>query len=210
MKSRVSYERSVVGRKATVSKQENLLRAAFAASLLFAGAASLAHGAPDTTTVAEAETPPDAAERIARSLPDERLRSFVREALEHNPEVEVLSAQARAARLRIEQAQALPDPVLGLTGYLSPPETRVGPQRLIVTLSQRFPWPGTRSLREQAALHEAGVVASGVQDRRLQIVTEVRLLTHEIAYLDTWRSVVESDRATLVHFEELARASTLR
>lgn len=205
MKNRVSYDKSIVGRKATVSRQGSLASAACAVWLLLVVGALPARATPNTTTSPEEGAPVDAAERIARSLPDALVRSFVREALEHNPEVAVLSARARAASLRIEQAQALPDPVLGLTGYISPPETRVGPQRLIVTLSQRFPWPGTRGLREQAALHEAGVVATSVEDRRLELVTEVRLITHEIAYLDAWRAVVENDRAILVHFEELAR-----
>jgi outer membrane protein TolC len=120
--------------------------------------------------------------------------------------VATAAAVARASLQQAPQAKALPDPVVGVTGYLSSPETRVGPQRLMATLSQRLPWSGKRGLREQAALRQAHALVADVGARRLDLVTEVRRLSYEIAYLDASRRVVETDRDTLIHYEQLARA----
>jgi outer membrane protein TolC len=150
--------------------------------------------------------PSDAADRIVTAQEDPVLRELLRDALERNPTLATTIAVARASLYLAPQAQALPDPVVGVTGYLSSPETRVGPQRLMATLSQRLPWKGKRRLREQAALHQSEALVSEVAARRLDVVTEVRRLSYEIAYLDAFRKVVETDRETLIHYEQLARA----
>ena len=147
-----------------------------------------------------------AADRVAAALEDPVLQELVRDTLERNAGLATAIAVARASLQKSPQAQALPDPVIGLTGYLSSPETRVGPQRLVATLSQRLPWSGKRSLRQQAALHRSEALVSEVSARRLDLVTEVRRLSLEIAYLDAYRKVVETDRETLIHYEQLARA----
>jgi outer membrane protein, heavy metal efflux system len=148
----------------------------------------------------------DPATRLAVALPDPAVRELVRDALERNPAVAAAAARARAARHQAPQAKALPDPMVGVTGYVVPPETRVGPQRLMASLSQRFPWFGKLSLREEAALRRADALDAAVEAQRLALVTDVRRLFYEIAFLDAYRGVVETDRQTLIHYEELARA----
>ena len=156
---------------------------------------------------AETSAPPlGAADRVAAALEDPVLRELVRDSLERNPALATSIAVARASLHQAPQAQALPDPVVGVTGYLSSPETRVGPQRMMATLSQRLPWKGKRRLRQEAAMRRSEALVSDVSARRLDLVTEVRRLSLEIAYLDAYRSVVETDRETLIHYEQLARA----
>jgi cobalt-zinc-cadmium efflux system outer membrane protein len=150
--------------------------------------------------------PTDAADRLLVSLQDMTLRELVRDTLERNPTLATAIATARASLYEAPQVQALPDPMVGVTGYVSSPETRVGPQRLMATVSQRLPWFGKRSLREQAALHQSEALVSAVVAHRLGLVTEVRRLAYEIAFLDAYSKVVETDRDTLIHYEQLARA----
>jgi outer membrane protein TolC len=159
--------------------------------------------APAASTSSEnPELALDAADLVTNALEDPSLRNIVREVLERNPSVAGAAARARAARQVAPQVKALPDPMVGATGYLSPPETRVGPQRLVATLSQRFPWFGKLDLREQAALQQAEALDANVESRRLDLVTEVRRLVYEIAFLDAFRTVIETDRETLIHYEQ--------
>ena len=146
-----------------------------------------------------------AADRLLGAMTDEVLRGLTEEVLARSPAVAGAAARAGATRQQAPQAKALPDPMAGVTGFVSPPETRVGPQRLMATLSQRFPWFGKRGLREGVALRQADAQDAEVQALRLRLVTEVRRIGYEIAFLDAHRKVVESDRETLVEFEELAR-----
>lgn len=148
---------------------------------------------------------PEPADGIAAML-EGGLAELAAEALERNPSLAAAAARARAAGQRVPQARALPDPMLGVTGFVAPPETRVGPQRFSATLSQRLPWFGKLSLRERASLRRAEALAHQLEARRLELLTELRRLYQEIAFLDAQRILLETDRATLVHFEELARA----
>jgi outer membrane protein TolC len=173
--------------------------AALAAGLVVGWAAAAACGdAADS----EASRPSD---RLVASLADESLRAVVNQVLEKNPAVAAAEARARAAGLRPRQAATLPDPMVGATAYLSSPESRVGPQTFTATLSQRLPWFGKRGIRERAALEHAEVLAAQVEAQRLDLVTETRRLWYEIAFLDVWAEVIRGDRATLDHYETLAR-----
>jgi cobalt-zinc-cadmium efflux system outer membrane protein len=134
------------------------------------------------------------------------LRQLAAETLDRNPEVASLAAAASAAAEKAPQVKALPDPTAAVTAYLQTPETRVGPQQAMVSLSQRFPWFGKLRLREQAALYEVAAACAKVEAAKLRLVTEVRRLAYELAFQDAYEAVVHEDRATLAHFEEVARA----
>ena len=143
---------------------------------------------------------------IAASVDDPKLRLLLEEVLERNPEVATVAAESQAAAQRTLQEKALPDPVVSLTAWVLPPQTRVGPQLASVGLSQRFPWFGKLSLKEEAALAGAAAAEARVETSRLKIVTEVRRLAYELTFLAAEEREVEADRATLSHYEELARA----
>jgi cobalt-zinc-cadmium efflux system outer membrane protein len=138
-------------------------------------------------------------------LPDGE-RPLVVEVLDRNPDLARLAAVAAAAGQRSPQSRALPDPALSVTGYAWSPETRVGPQRFAIGLSQRLPWSGKRSLREEQAVDAATAARAELDARRLSLLTEVRRILYELAFLDAQEEAIREDRATLVHFEELARA----
>jgi len=154
----------------------------------------------------QASTRPSPAEEVAGAIPVEPLRLLVGEVLARNPELASLAAQASAAEQVAPQVRALPDPMAALTAYLLTPETRVGPQRVMASLSQRFPWFGKLALREQAALYGTAAARARLEARRLELVTETRRLAWEIAFLDAWAAITRQDRETLAHYEELARA----
>ncbi len=181
-----------------------------AAGLLAAVPAAYPQEVPPATVEAgsgkTSAPPPGPAEVVAASVDDPGLRLLLAEILERNPGIASLEAAARAAALRAPQVKALPDPVLSVTAFLMSPETRVGPQYGTVALAQHFPWFGKLPLKEQVALAEAAAAAARVETRRLELVTEARRLAHELAFLDLWEHEVRADRATLEHYEELARA----
>ena len=155
---------------------------------------------------AESSGAPPPSAVIAASVDDPKLRLLLEEVLERNPEVATVAAESQAAAQRTLQEKALPDPVVSLTAWVLPPQTRVGPQLASVGLSQRFPWFGKLSLKEEAALAGAAAAEARVEASRLKIVTEVRRLTYELTFLAAEEREVEADRATLSHYEELARA----
>lgn len=147
----------------------------------------------------------DAAANLRDSLKPP-LRDLVAEVLLRNPDLARARREAVAAELKAPQVGTLPDPMASLTGFLSSPETRVGPQELTLNLSQRLPWFGKLALREQAALYAAAAARAEVSARAVSQVTQTRRLYYELAFLEAEESAVREDRLTLEHYEELARS----
>jgi cobalt-zinc-cadmium efflux system outer membrane protein len=170
--------------------------------------------APLVTTGASggqaAEASPDSAAAPATllrdSLPEGPERELLTEVLERNPELAALEAAARAAAQRSPQVSSLPDPLLAVTGYIWPVETRVGPMHVMASISQRLPWFGKLKLREQAALDEALAAGARLEAGRLRLLTDARRLYDELAFLAAFEKIVRDDRATLSHYEEVSRA----
>ena len=165
-------------------------------------------GGPPATQATEGEAPtaePAPAMRLAGSLDEPALRSLVVEILQGNPGLAAAAARARAAALEAPQVGALPDPLVAATAFLAPPETRVGPQRLMVAVSQRWPGFGKLGLRERAAVLEATARSAELEARRLELVTRARHLWYELAFVERQRQISEEFRAHLVQHEEIAR-----
>ena len=137
---------------------------------------------------------------------DPTLATLVTEAVERNPRVRGAYLEYRAARERIPQAAALPDPTLSLTHHLRGPETRVGPQTSAVSLSQAFPWFGTLSDRRKIATTESAIRSEHWEEERAEVVHQVKLAYYDLAYLDRALRIAEEEEQLLLHYEALAQA----
>lgn len=68
---------------------------------------------------------------------------YYQTAAENNPGLKAKYAAYEAALQKIPQAKSLADPTFSFGYFISPVETRVGPQRARFSLTQMFPWFGT-------------------------------------------------------------------
>ena len=181
---------------------------------------TLGPGAVDPTTAPEphsrdtawpktAETRPAAAhgvDAMLAALDDPRLLDLAREVLERNPDIARAQRLVEAAESRVEQAGSLPDPTAAVSLFALPPETRVGPQRLSASVQQMFPWFGKRELAGQVAADQATAMSARVETMRLDVLTELRRLLVELAFLDVHDDVVDNQRSTLARYEQAAQA----
>lgn len=165
-----------------------------------------AAAAAESTREPAAETRLDAAAELSLGIADAVLRELTDEALERNPHLQALAAQARAESYGADRVGGLPDPEVGVTAYIEPPETRVGPQRLMAAVMQRLPWSGKRGLSRDTARHRARAVQSDLEAARLKLVTDVRRVYHELAFVASHITITEEFRDHLVRHEEIARA----
>lgn len=168
-----------------------------------AGTSTAETGQPDRPSAAPGPAPAD---RVADGIRDSALRALASEALERSPGLRAGFARARAAAQEAPQVASLPDPTAEATAFLLPPETRVGPQRLMLGFSQALPWLAKLDLKEAAALQEAVALEREVQADRLRLVTEVRRLYYELLFLDRSREIVTTLLEDLDQHEEVAQA----
>jgi len=147
-----------------------------------------------------------AADDIVASIADIKQRLLLEEVLQRNPRLARLEAEAAAVEQRGPQVKALPNPTATFTWFVLSPETRVGPQRAAVNLTQQLPWFGTLKHDEQAALWDAVASRAALEAARISVVTEARADYHELQFLDVEGRLVGEDRGTLEHYSELALA----
>jgi outer membrane protein, heavy metal efflux system len=132
----------------------------------------------------------------AVALPtDATLAQLLTEALEARPELRQAEAQARAARERVPQVGALPDPVLQLgiqnDGFSGLMIGEMEGSYISIMASQALPFPGKRALRTEVAQLGARAASTQVERARLSIEAEVRrgyvdllLVRERLALLD--------------------------
>jgi outer membrane protein TolC len=150
-------------------------------------------------------TLPTPADVLLEQLAEDR-QEILADILERHPDIARARLAARSAALRAPQVRALPDPVAALNLFLLPPETRVGPQRLTLSISQKLPWFGKLKLRERSALYAAAALRAQIETLRLQILTEARVELEELAFLDRHEAILWEEKEHLVRHEEAARA----
>ena len=81
----------------------------------------------------------------------QHLESYLEYAATNNPGLKAKYAEFEASMQRIEQVNTLNNPTFSFGYFISPVETRVGPQRMKFSLSQMFPWFGTLDAKEDIA-----------------------------------------------------------
>ena len=76
-----------------------------------------------------------------------------------------------------------PDPIIKLNAFGSPIETRNGPQRSNLMISQAIPWPTALQAEEELALSQSKVKAEQLEILLLDLTFEVKTLIYK--YLET-------------------------
>lgn len=137
---------------------------------------------------------------------DPRLKEFIEQALDRNPLLQQSLADYRASLQRPPQVGQLPDPVLAITQYARRPETRVGPQTTMVTLSQGLPWFGKLKDRAQVSVQQAMVLREQHRGREAELIRQLKDAYYTLAYLDRVIEIAQEEESILEHYETLAQA----
>ena len=108
------------------------------------------------------------------------LARYVAMAQEKSPELKASFERWHGSISRISTARRLPDPQLSFGYFVRPVETRVGPQRARVGVSQTFPWPtqltaGADAASERARAQQSQFEALALEIRRRVVVAYYQL-----------------------------------
>ncbi|MEM9984447.1 MAG: TolC family protein [Bacteroidota bacterium] len=136
--------------------------------------------------------------------------SLLQMALQHNQALQTLQLAYQAALEKAPQVSQLPNPDLGFGAFILPVETRLGPQRARISVSQRFPWFGTLKAQEAWALAEARAVFEQIAGLELELKYRLdqaylklyelgatqQMLRQNIGLLQTLKTLTETKVAT--------------
>lgn len=131
------------------------------------------------------------------------LQSYLTQALAANPQLEAFEQRYEAAMQRIPQASSLPDPMFQVTSFVESVQTRTGPQENIFMLSQKLPWFGKLSSREDAASAEAEALWYAYQNQQLMLARMVSLAFYEYGYTEEAIRLTEENRDLLRKLEPI-------
>jgi len=88
---------------------------------------------------------------LSSALQAQSLEHYLSLALSNNPQLQALNMRYEIAEEKINQAAAVPKATFGAGYFASEPETRTGPQRFKLSVSQMLPWFGTLKARQDYA-----------------------------------------------------------
>mgnify|MGYP006297524889 CR=1 FL=1 len=142
--------------------------------------------------------------QLPRLDEDSGVSDYLAYAALNNPGLEAAFNDWKAAMERIPQARSLPDPRLEYKYYIEEVETRVGPQRQGVSISQMFPWFGKLRLRGEAAAEAAEAARQRYEAEKLELFFEVRDAYYEYYYLARSIAVTKENIALVKHLEGVA------
>lgn len=131
------------------------------------------------------------------------LQSYLTQALAANPRLEAFERRYEAAMQRIPQASALPDPMFQVTHFVESVQTRTGPQKNVFLLSQKIPWFGKLSSRQNVASAEAEALWYAYQNQQLMLARMVSLRFYEYGYTKEAIQLTQKNRDLLRELEPI-------
>jgi outer membrane protein, heavy metal efflux system len=128
------------------------------------------------------------------STNDVQLQQLLEAAYDNNSTIKVSRSRLESAQARTGHVGSLPNPQASATIFILPIETRVGPQRVAVGVSQAFPFFGKLSKKEDIAARRAEAANAQVNAQIRDVLTNVRLAYYELHYLVRAMEVVKQNQ----------------
>ena len=135
----------------------------------------------------------------AQSLDD-----YFKIAAENNPGLQAKYKSFEAAMERVAQVSSLPDPNLSFGYFISPVETRVGPQRARFSLTQMFPWFGTLKAQEDVATLMAEAKYQEFLDARNKLLYQVAAAYYPLYELKRLVEIENENISILSSYKDIA------
>ncbi|MBI3011714.1 MAG: TolC family protein [Candidatus Omnitrophica bacterium] len=134
------------------------------------------------------------------------LDALLVEARGRNPALRAAREQWRAAKLRVPQASALPDPMVGYMVMGTMLETSLGPQKNIFEAEQMVPFPGKLWEKHRIAGAEAQASQAKLQMTERDVILKVSETYYDLYATDAVTGAVEEIEEALKKFEGIAQA----
>lgn len=142
-----------------------------------------------------------------RNLTNETsLESLVGEVVSRNPVLKAAKLKWEAQKERPEIVKSLEDPMLTYGHFFRNVETRVGPMNQQVAVSQKFPFPGKRSLAESKAEKEALVAMWKFQALERELILRTKVAYYDLYLVEVSSKILTEELGILKSMLSAAKA----
>ncbi len=132
------------------------------------------------------------------------LEESLKIAAENNPLLKAKYAEFEAALQKVAQVNSLPDPTFSFGYFISPVETRVGPQQAKLGLTQMFPWFGTLKTAGNVQALQAEAKYQEFQNAKNELYMQVKSAWYPIYEVNQKIRLQEENRVILSSYKQLA------
>lgn len=138
------------------------------------------------------------------SVKAQTLEDYFKVAAENNPGLQAKYKDFETALQKVPQVSSLPDPTFSFGYFISPVETRVGPQRAKFSLSQMFPWFGTLEAQADAASLMADAKYQAFLDARNRLYYSVSEAYYPLIELNRLKAIEQENIDILQSYKTIA------
>ena len=141
--------------------------------------------------------------RLDASEDPEYLKELIVMANSSHPSITAIAASAQAFDSRKEISNYISDPTLKSNYFLNPLETRNGPQRYHVTLSQSLPWPSEVYSKQTQTQTQHDLTRRNLEIEQRDLALRVRLNVFRIIEQKLIKTLTSSILSSLDDFREI-------
>jgi len=135
------------------------------------------------------------------------LKELVEYAVKNNPRVAAARLRWESVKEKYPQATSYDDPMLMYTQPIREIETRLGPQKRIIALSQKIPFPGKLGLKGEIVEKEMEIARTRYEKAVRDLTVEVKKAYYDLFYIDSAFELAKENDAVLDYFAEVSRAN---
>ena len=128
---------------------------------------------------------------VASAIKAQSIEALLQQAVANNPQLKALQLDYEAALQKAPQVRHLPNPQAGIGAPILRPETRLGPQLLMISANQVFPWFGTLQAKEDVVLTMAKSKYEKITAIRLDLFYTIKSAYYQLYLLDGQQALLK-------------------
>ena len=132
------------------------------------------------------------------------LNTYLYTAGQNNPGLKAKFSSYHASLEKVPQVGSLPNMNVTFGYFVSPIETRVGPQQAKLSVSQMFPWFGTLSNTEDVYVERAKADYELFEDAKTKLFFDIKSAYYNIYFVQKGIAITRENIAILNTFQQLA------
>ncbi|MCA9735054.1 MAG: TolC family protein [Deferribacteres bacterium] len=141
---------------------------------------------------------------LSSTIVAQTLELYLNDAVKNNPGLKAKYTEFEIAMQKIPQVSSLPDPTLSFGYYVSPVETRIGPQKARLSLTQMFPWFGTLAAKKDAVTLLAEAKYQAFLDAKNELVFKVTAAYYPLYEVNEMLRLQKENLQILTSYKQLA------
>lgn len=134
------------------------------------------------------------------------LDSLLQLVVENNTQLKSIELEYQSVLEKKNQVTQLPNPQLGIGIPALRPETRLGPQMMMISASQMFPWFGTLKSKEEVVISMSKAKYEQIAIVKLDLFYQVKSAYYQLYFLEQKQAVLEDNIELFESLEAISLA----